>query len=161
MDEKAMSDIQPSLLDKMLYLEEAILTGPQVELPLVHKFADGMYAREMSIPKGTILTGSVHKYDCFFMVTKGDITVVSSDGSGPKRLKAPFICESKAGVKRCGYAHEDTLCMTIHKTDETDPEKLDKLLRDDHYKTPAEVREVLKTMPIRLDALLGLEFKEG
>ena len=80
---------------------------PQVELPLRHYFTPGMYAREMFIPAGTVLTGAVHKTE-HLSVFVGDITVWT-DG-GMKRLTGHHTFASKPGAKRVGYAHADTYC---------------------------------------------------
>jgi len=79
---------------------------------LKHSFSDGIYAREIFIPKGTALTGKIHKHDCHIFLMKGDITIVSEEGK--KRLKAPCSFISTAGVKRVGYAHEDTIWVNVH-----------------------------------------------
>ena len=79
---------------------------------LKHSFSEGIYAREIFIPKGAALTGKIHKNSCHIFLMKGDITIVSEEGK--KRMKAPcyFVC--KAGMKRIGYAHEDTIWVNIH-----------------------------------------------
>lgn len=106
-------------------LEEKMLDMPQFEIEPVHRFSDGLYAREITIPKGCLLTGKVHKTVHLNIISKGDITVWTEEGM--KRVQAPFTMVSKPGTKRVGYAHEDTVWTTIHGTHETD---LDKLERD-------------------------------
>ena len=99
---------------KIYALEAEVAKLPQVDLPLEHHFADGVYVRTMFIPKGTCLTGKVHRFDCVNIV-HGDISVVTEGGS--KRITAlcaPQRFSSPAGVKRAGYAHEDTYWTTVH-----------------------------------------------
>lgn len=88
-------------------LERILLQGPQVDLPMKHYFAPGIYAREMFIPAGTVLTGDVHKTE-HIATFVGDITVWTDDGM--KRLIGHHTFSSKAGAKRVGYAHSDTYC---------------------------------------------------
>lgn len=104
-------------------LESTMLTMPQLHLEPEHHFADGIYARELTIPKGCLLTGKVHKTVHLNIVSKGDITVWTEDGM--KRLSAPFTMVSRPGTKRVGYAHEETVWTTIHGTNETDLAKLE------------------------------------
>jgi hypothetical protein len=43
-------------------------------------------------------------------------------------LEASTVIKSKPGIKRVGYAHEDTVWITVHPTDETDLDKLEENL---------------------------------
>lgn len=98
----------------------------QVTLETKHHFAKGIYARELFIPKGTLLTGKIHLGEYLNIVSKGDISVMTEHGM--MRIQAPYTIISKPGTKRMGYAHEDTVWTTIHATNETDLEKLEKEL---------------------------------
>lgn len=89
------------------------------ELPLRHSFIPGAYARELIIPAGVAIIGKIHRFPCFNFVSKGRISVLSEYGT--KEITAPAFFSSPAGIKRIGYAHEDTVWTTIHPTDCTDP----------------------------------------
>lgn len=117
--------------EAVLEVEKQIKQLPQIELPLKHEFAPGVYARSMFIPKGTILAGKIHKYAHFNVVLKGDIEILTEHGV--KRIKAPAMFVSPAGIKRAGYAYEDTVWVTIHATDETDPDKIEAAVTVDDY----------------------------
>lgn len=93
------------------------------ELPVVHHFAPGVYARELHIPAGVALTGATHKTEHLNVVSAGDITVWTEQGM--KRIQAPYTFVSKPGTKRIGYAHADTVWTTFHVTDETDLAKIE------------------------------------
>lgn len=103
-------------------LEAAMLQLPQVDLPVEHWFAPGIYARRLLIHKGVTLTGAVHLKENVNFLEYGDITVLTSDGV--KRIRAPAIIVSPAGVKRVGYAHENTIWTTFFMTDLTNPEEI-------------------------------------
>jgi quercetin dioxygenase-like cupin family protein len=103
-------------LDKILKLEAIIGACEQVEMPPVHYFSEGIYAREITIPKGTVLTGKMHKTEHINVVSKGEITVWTEEGM--KRVRAPFTFVSKPGTKRVGYAHEETVWTTFHPNPE-------------------------------------------
>jgi hypothetical protein len=85
-----------------------------------------MYVREITIPKGTILTGAVHKFDYVDIMLSGDIAVATPDGM--KRLTGINIMAGPAGRKRAGYAYEDTRWLTVHKTDATTSEGIEDVI---------------------------------
>jgi quercetin dioxygenase-like cupin family protein len=93
-------------------LEQAILSLPQVEIPVTHQFCKGIYARSITIPAGIILTGALHKDECFFVVRSGTILITTDDE--PIKAEAGFMAFSKAGSKRLGVALEDTVVTTFH-----------------------------------------------
>lgn len=116
-----MSEIVESR-QKVERLEAEITKLPQIDCPIWHHFAPGLYARKMLIPKGTVLTGAVHKTEHLCIVS-GDIEVTTDDGV--RRITDQhMVISSKPGAKRAGYAHEDTFWTTIHATNETDLDKL-------------------------------------
>jgi len=53
----------------ILDLEELIENSPdnlgKDPFPLFHSFADGMYRREMHVPKGALIIGAIHKNEYF------------------------------------------------------------------------------------------------
>lgn len=119
-------------------LQEAVAAVPQIELQTQHDFCPGFYARSVLIPAGTVLVGKVHATEHIFMVTQGDISITTDEGV--MRVQAPFQAICKAGMKRAGYAHTDTVCVNIHITTETDLVKLEAELIDAPA-LPAPVQE--------------------
>lgn len=123
--------------NKILSFEDELKKFPQTDIPPVHYFADGIYAREITIPKGTVLTGKIHKTEHLNIISKGEISVVTEEGN--KRISAPFTFVAKPGTKRVGYAHEDTVWTTIHASKEKDLEKLEIELISPDYMQLEEV----------------------
>lgn len=111
-------------IQDIIALENEILKLPQVDLDLKHEFVDGVYARSMFIPAGTVLTGAVHSKDCFTVIRHGDLIIYTEEGM--KQLKAGDMLPSKAGIKRAGYAITDTFItgFMANPDNETDLEKL-------------------------------------
>jgi hypothetical protein len=107
-------------------LEAVLAAEPQVEMQLQHDFCPGFYARSLLIQADTVLVGKVHATDHIFMVTQGDISITTDEGM--VRVQAPYQAICKAGMKRAGYAHTDTICVNIHITTETDLGKLEAAL---------------------------------
>jgi hypothetical protein len=112
--------------EKIEKMESELLTLDQIHMPVEHRFINGMYVREITIPKGTILTGAVHKFDYVDIMLSGDIAVATPDGM--KRLTGINIMEGPAGRKRAGYAYEDTRWLTVHKTDATTSEGIEDVI---------------------------------
>jgi hypothetical protein len=97
-------------------LQAEVAKLPQIRLTTGHFLCDGMYIRILLIPKGAVIIGKVHRKEHFFMVLSGDITV-ARDGAKVhfKGTSCPLV--SLPGVKRAGWAHEDTLVMTVHRAE--------------------------------------------
>jgi quercetin dioxygenase-like cupin family protein len=105
-------------------LESEILKHPQVEMPVAHEHCDGVYARSMFIPAGTIATGAVHRGESFFVVRMG--TLIMHTPAGPMEFKAGHMAVTKPGDKRAVIAVTDVIVTTFHANpdNETDPQAL-------------------------------------
>ena len=111
-------------LRTLAYMGEEMKKMPQVEIPVKHYFSHGVYAREIIIPKGTIVLGKIHKYSQLNICSKGDHSVLTENGV--IRIQAPFTIVSPPGTQRIGYAHEETVWTTIHGTELTDVDEIEK-----------------------------------
>lgn len=112
---------------KILEYEEIAKELPQVEIPVNHYIHGGMYGREITIPKGTVITGQLYKFDHLDVMVSGDITV-STDTGETKRLTGFNLFKGMAGKKRAGYAHEDTHWVTFHAFDGDSGEEIQKYI---------------------------------
>ncbi|AUR93153.1 coil containing protein [Vibrio phage 1.184.A._10N.286.49.A5] len=128
---------------KINALEVAMLQEEQVPIDVNHRFNGGIYAREITIPKGTLLTGRIHKFDHFDIMLSGDISV-STDTGEVKRLTGLNIMEGKAGKKRAGYAHEDTHWITFHCAEERNPEEMYEFLTCGSFEELEEFNHLLE-----------------
>lgn len=108
---------------------QVMLQGETREMEVKHTFMNGIYMREMFIPKGTLLVGKVHRLECINVVSKGDISILTETGSA--RVKAGYSVVSPSGIQKMGYAHEDTVFINIFRTDETDPKKVEDIVAVD------------------------------
>lgn len=113
--------------EKVLAIEAVMREkGTPIVIEARHYFAPGLYAREITIPKDTLATSKIHLFEHIDIISKGEISVLTDEGM--KRIKAPATFVSKPGLKRIGYAHEETVWISIIACNETDPEKAEKLL---------------------------------
>lgn len=99
------------------------------ELPIKHNVYAGMYAREMFIPAGVVLTGKIHLEDHICILSQGDLSVMTDEGI--KRIQAPYTFNAKCGIKKIGYAHSDCTFTTVHTTQLTDIEEIENTLFSD------------------------------
>lgn len=114
---------------KILALEAAMLAMPErlIHIEPVHRFAPGLYLREITIPKGVTLTGAIHRTEHYCILAKGDVSVQTEEGI--KRITAPAVIHSLPGMKRVLFAHEESVWINIHHnpTDTQDLEEIDKI----------------------------------
>jgi hypothetical protein len=111
--------------DKVSLIEDEMRKHEQIEIPVRHYFSPGVYAREITIPAGTLLTGRIHKYEQLNILSGGTISVLTDHGM--QEVTAPFTVVSPPGTKRIAYAHTECTWTTILATEEKDPEKMEEL----------------------------------
>jgi hypothetical protein len=95
---------------------DGVFFGDNDVCPLTHTFSDGIYVREIFIPKGIVLTGKIHLHDHPNFLMKGKVEVFTEFG-GLEVLEAPLSMISKAGTKRVVKALEDCVWVTVHKNE--------------------------------------------
>lgn len=110
--------------ERIFMVEKRLAELPQIEIPIEHHFAAGIYARTMIAPRGTMLTGKIYKVPQMIIVSKGDITIRSESYNG--RLIGPHIYESPIGSKRFGYCHTDVVWTCLVKTNADNVEDAEK-----------------------------------
>lgn len=105
-------------------LEAELLKLPQVEMPVEHDFCNGLYARTMRIPAGTVATGAVHKDESFLVVRKGNLIIPTNNGV--ENVGPGFMSVTKANTKRAVVALTDVEMTTFHAnpTNETNPKTI-------------------------------------
>jgi len=98
----------------VLELQAVMREMPQAEgLVTTHFFADGMYARALFRPAGTLIVGKVHKKEHFYIVARGRVQIEQ------EVFEAGTVLVSQPGTKRAVLALEDSICLTVHRTDLT------------------------------------------
>lgn len=113
---KARSAAQIAHLQALI--QETPGSGTDGVCPVTHHYAPGLYARELFIPAGVVIVGKTHRHAHLNIISKGRIRVVSEFGA--REVIAPCSFISEPGIKRAGYALEDTVWTTLHPTDKTD-----------------------------------------
>lgn len=128
-------------------MQSIMVALPQIDLSeqTRHHFADGMYCRELFRPADTTIVGKVHKREHFYILLSGEITV-SGDGF-QERMTAPRIIVSKPGVKRAVYAHVDSVCITVHRTDSRDLDEIEAELIEPDETALFDARNQPRSLP--------------
>jgi quercetin dioxygenase-like cupin family protein len=104
-------------------LQAEMVRMPQIELETDHFFSPGMYCRRVYRPAGTLIVGKIHKKPHFFLCARGEI--IAWTETGMRKLQAGDVVECQPGTKRVTLATQDSIGITIHKTDETDLDKIE------------------------------------
>jgi hypothetical protein len=106
---------------------------PGESFKTTHHFEPGIYMREALIPKGMIVTGKIHKTAHLNILSQGKLTVWTENGM--KTLTASTVVKSLPGIKRVGYAHEDSIWITVHQnpSDERDLKKVEARLFAENF----------------------------
>jgi hypothetical protein len=100
--------------DRIDELEAAIVNNLQlIECPVVHRFTDGMYIREIFMPAGSLLTSKIHNTNHPYTISKG-IAMVQIDVDEWIELSAPYTGITLAGTRRVLYIVEDCIWTTYH-----------------------------------------------
>lgn len=127
LDSQSPADLQAAQRDKIARLEVEMLASPdQIEIEAAHTFGPGFYARTVVIPAGATATGKVHATEHLFILTRGEVTLATEDGT--RRVCAPFHSIGRPGIKRAVHAHTEAECTNVHITTETNLDRLEGLL---------------------------------
>ena len=107
--------------------DEKPIVSDSTLIPIRHFFMDGVYVREMTMYKDTVVVGAIHKHLHMCFLLTGKITVVNEEETVDHI--APCFIVSTPGIKRVLYAHEDSIWYNTHKNP-SNTEDVEELERD-------------------------------
>ena len=107
--------------------DEKPIVSDSALIPIRHFFMDGVYVREMTMYKDTVVVGAIHKHLHMCFLLAGKITVVNEEETVDHI--APCFIVSTPGIKRVLYAHEDSIWYNTHKNP-SNTEDVEELERD-------------------------------
>lgn len=120
-----------------------IVVGNSDMFPLNHSFSEGVYIREMLMPKDGLIVGKIFKCSHHFILLKGKL-LITTPGEETKIHTAPswFTCTSN--VRRVLLSLEDTVFMNVlpNPDNETNIDILEERLLEDNYKIFKENKEL-------------------
>jgi quercetin dioxygenase-like cupin family protein len=108
------SEVAIPTVDEMYELEEQLLGLPQIDFQLVNRFADGLYARQVTMCAGARVTSRIHLKEHFAFVLTGDVSIWTDQDY--QRVKAPAVLVTRPGTKRVLLIHEESTWVTVHAT---------------------------------------------
>lgn len=115
--------------EAILRLQDAIVYGGldvgPAACPVQHHFAPGAYGREMTLPAGLVVVGKIHKHAHINVISKGRVQVFTEQ-DGVLELAAPCTFVSSPGTKRVVHVLEETVWTTVHVTDKTDLDEIER-----------------------------------
>ena len=111
-------------INNIAQLADVMKNMPQLDAPVKHHFSDGVYVREIFMPKGMVIVGKIHKTKHLNIISQGSCTVVTSTRKFD--ITAPYTFESYPGEQKVVCMHEDVVWSTVHVTSKTDLEEIEK-----------------------------------
>lgn len=86
--------------------------GPLADQPLVHRWADGLYIREITNPAGSLIVTKVHKTEHPWFLMSG--TVLVRHDEQWERFEAPYCGLTLPGTRRVIFAPTEVVWITVH-----------------------------------------------
>ena len=90
----------------------ALAQAPQIDIPVEHYFAPGMYVRKCTIQADAYVLGKKHRHRHPTLLTKGECTI--NTDAGMVRITAPHLWISQEGAQRALYTHSECEFVTVH-----------------------------------------------
>lgn len=128
---KALAAIPAMSLEavtRVRQLEAANMQREQTPIVTHHLIHAGMYARTITIPANTVLTGALIKR-ATILIFNGDATVTLGDGV--KRLTGYHVIAASAHRKQAFLAHTDTQLTMLFPTQARDIESVEAEFTDE------------------------------
>jgi hypothetical protein len=102
------------------------------QFPITHHLKDGLYTREVLMPKGSLVVSFIHKtnHPSFFM--SGEMSVLMDNGE-IQRIQAPMKVMTQIGTQRVAYMHEDCVWVCVYRTDKETIEEAEKDVYTENY----------------------------
>lgn len=102
-------------------------------MPVKHHLKDGLYTREIFMPKGTLVVSFIHKQNHPSFFLKGEMSVLLDTGE-VKKIKAPMKVMTEIGTQRVAYIHEDTTWVCVYRTDAKTIKEAEEEVYTENYK---------------------------
>jgi len=109
--------------EKIEQVEAKMLQLPQADCPVEHRFAPGLYIRQVTLPAGILAIGHEQLTEHFNVMLCGKVLMINKDGTR-EIIKAPQSFTGQPG-RKVGFILETTVWLNIYATDETDIDKLE------------------------------------
>lgn len=122
------------LFELSLQKELGSATGSMDEINnkgLKEYFLNGLYIRELFIPKNTVIVSKIWNRTRCWYIKSGEVTFTTEMGT--QRVKAPFSKIVPLGSKVALFTHEDTLWYAFAKSQAKSPQEAENELIAENY----------------------------
>ena len=96
--------------------------------PVTHSFAHGCYIREIYNPANELIITAIHAQSHPFFLLEGEMSILTHNGI--EHLVAPYHSITTPGIKRIIYTHSPCRFVTVHATELTDPDEIEKKVKE-------------------------------
>jgi len=103
-----------SAIEKVRFVQNAMLELPQIDLPVHHILHGGLYSRSLVIPAGVAIAGAFIQVPTTLVVS-GNVTVYANDQA--YEIDGYQVLVASAGRKQVFVAHTDTNMTMTFATD--------------------------------------------
>lgn len=110
----------------------------QESFPVIHDLKDGLYTREIFMPKGSLVVSFIHKQNHPSFFLEGEMSILTDAGE-VKKIKAPMKVMTETGTQRVAYMHEDCKWVCVYRTDQTEIKEAQKDVYTLNYKDLPEL----------------------
>ena len=138
-----ITKLENSMYEQFESGNKDVVVGDSDMFPLNHSFSEGVYIREMLMPKDGLIVGKIFKCSHHFILLKGKL-LITMPGEETKIHTAPswFTCTSN--VRRVLLSLEDTVFMNVlpNPDNETNIDILEERLLENNYKIFKQNKEL-------------------
>lgn len=115
-------------------MEDRFAAGTMVEIdpPLDHYFAKGLYGRRIYCPAGTTVITKTHMSHHISVALRGTCTMFDDHGN-TSQVTAPGVWVTEPGTVRAIYCHNDVEWLTAHATDKDNVEDVEQEIFADTF----------------------------
>jgi len=146
--------LEGSMDEKVDQLEAYMVENfPIINCPLVHRFTEGLYVREIFMPAGSLITSKIHKTQHQYFILKGSVSVWIDEGE-EIFLEAPYIGVTQPGTRRVLYVWEDCIWATSHPNPDNETlEEIEERIIEKHDNPllPDNVKKHIKELQLLND----------
>lgn len=96
----------------------------EVGIEILHHFAPGIYAREMRVPAGRLITSKVHRFENLSILSRGRMVLYQDDGTVVEVVAGMHVV-APAGARRVAWVLEDSVWTVFHATTNTNPDEIE------------------------------------
>ena len=113
-DKEVLINLEKKIGDKMDEVEAKMVENNDLLVfPLIHRFTDGLYSRQIELKQGTLVTSKTHKVQHQFFLLSGSVLVWDNEGEA-MLLQAPYVGITEVDTRRLVFVLEDCVFVTCH-----------------------------------------------